>query len=57
MKKKLVDLTTEELEKICDTHNCLNCPCMVWAGYDEVCWKSIVESGIRNIEVEVAEDD
>ena len=56
MKKKLIDLTIEELDKICDAHNCLNCPCRVFGSYEE-CWKSLVEEGIKNKEVEVLDNE
>lgn len=56
MKKKLIDLTIEELEKICDTHNCLGCPCIVYSGLEEVCWKGLVENRIKEEEVEVLDN-
>lgn len=57
MKKKLIDLTIEELKKICDTHkNCLDCPCIIDGSYDRDCWRSLVENGIKNKEVEVLEN-
>lgn len=53
MKKKIKDLTSEEVEKICENHSCLFCPLNVnelWCNSDD-----LEQYGEIEIEVDVDE--
>lgn len=57
-KKKIKDMTIEELEKICDQHRvCNNCPLDTPNAYYKHCMKNIITDNKEYLEKEIEVED
>ena len=58
-KKKIKDLTYEQIEKICgnNTPNCSNCPLLLHEDFDSVCLIDYNVIKVLNAEIEVEKNE